>query len=338
VPPGAAPLAAPPPGGGRAAATSAATLVGTAVTLGLGLVVAIALLVSGDVPGDYFSSTGFQINVFSLAVLAPPLALLVTWDEYDLSVIGGAALGGIICANVVDDPGSDILPGLLVAAIVGAVAGAAVGLVRWVTGAHSALVSLGAGTLMAGIAFQIGPGNQGLRFGTLDGAGLPIAFTVVVVAAGVGLALLFAPRAGEPTDRDHASPHPRVVAGFALSGLAAGVFGALFAARAGFLQPGQTSIALVLGFTAVAVAGAVRGSGVVAPLAAVPAAAVTMMLADAAPINGWNQGERDLILGGVFVVTVALAQGLRRLLSAGERPAVQPPTAPLAPTWAPPPR
>ena len=234
MPPSATPpVARPIPGRGGTAGTPATTLIGTAVTLGLGLVVAIALLVYGDVPSDYFSSTGLQINAFSLAVLAAPLALLVSWDEYDLSVIGGDALGGIVCANIVDDPGSDLLPGVLVAAIVGMVAGAAIGLVRWLTGAHSALVTLGAGSLLTGISFQVGSDPRGLPLGSLDDAGLPVALAVVVVGAGAGLAVLFASTAGGPADRDPAKPHPRVVAGFALSGLGAAVYGALFAAARG---------------------------------------------------------------------------------------------------------
>ena len=255
MPPGAHPLARPPSRTPLAGGTSPTTLVGTVITFAFGLVVAIALLASGDVPGDYFSSTGFLVNVFTLAVLAGPLALLVSWDEYDLSVIGGATLGGIVCANVVDDPGSAILTGVVAAAIVGAVAGATIGLVRWLTGAHSALVTLGAGALMTGVAFQLFPDSQGLRTGSLDGAGLPIALTVVVVGAGAGLAALLGSTSARPADHDPATPHPRVIAGFALSGLGAAVFGALFAARLGFVQPGQTGYVLVLGFTAVAIAG-----------------------------------------------------------------------------------
>ncbi len=226
-------------------------------------------------------------------------------------------------------------------------AGATIGLVRWLTGAHSALVTLGAGALMTGVAFQLFPDSQGLRTGSLDGAGLPIALTVVVVGAGAGLAALLGSTSARPADRDPATPHPRVIAGFALSGLGAAVFGALFAARLGFVQPGQTGYVLVLGFTAVAIAGTVRGSGIVAPLAAVPAAAVATMLSDAAPINGWNQGERDIVLGVVFVVTVAIAHGLRKLMSGGERapapivvpaPVVVPaPGGPPSPAWGPPP-
>ncbi len=159
----------------------------------------------------------------------------------------------------------------------------------------------------------------------LDGSGLPILLAAFVVGAAAALATTLRSNDGPGAALGAASsPGPRVIVGFALSGLGAAATGSLFAARAGFVQPGQTSFLLVLGFTAVAVAGVVRGSGIVAPLVAIPGAVIATLLADSASIHGWNSGERDVILGAVFVVTVAIAWGLHRVLAP---PATSFPTA-----------
>jgi ribose/xylose/arabinose/galactoside ABC-type transport system permease subunit len=299
-------------------------LIGSVVTLALGLVVALGLLATSDLPGDYYTSTPLQISVFSLIVLAAPLALLVAWGEFDLSVAGAAALGATVASGVADGPDGAVAGGVLVAALVGALAGGVLGLVRWLTRAHPALLSFGAGTLLTGIALWSGPGMQGDRMAVLDGSGLPILLAVFVVGAAAALAATLRADDGAGTGLGAtSSPGPRVIVGFALSGLGAAVAGSLFAARAGYVQPGQTSYLLVLGFTAVAVAGVVRGGGIVAPLVAIPGAVIATLLSDSAPINGWSSGERDVILGAMIVVTVALAWGLQRVLA---RPATTFPT------------
>ena len=122
MPPGAHPLARPPSRTTLAGGTSPTTLVGTVITLAFGLVVAIACWRPVTSPVTTSARQGFLVNVFTLAVLAGPLALLVSWDEYDLSVIGGATLGGIVYARRRRRPGSAILPGVVAAVSVGGMA------------------------------------------------------------------------------------------------------------------------------------------------------------------------------------------------------------------------
>lgn len=306
---------------------AAGTIVGSALTMGIGLLVAVVLFVNGDGPGEYFGRSAFQSTVAALAMLAAPIALLVAWDEIDLSMIGTVALGTALYAEMGDDGAAGALAA---ASAAGVAIGAAVGAVRWLTGAHPALVSLAAGVLVTGIAFEVGDddGFSGAPARPIDGQGLPMGLMVVVVLLATVLAVVLA---RDPADVRAAAPHPRVVLGFALTGLAGCLYGAVLAGIFAFAAPGQVSIEVFIVFTTVAVAGVVRASGLIAPLLAVPAAAIVTVLSDSVSFNGWSRGEHELVLGGVFLVTLVVGQGLARLLGSGSTPAGAPAPGP-APT------
>jgi len=319
------------------------TLVGSAITLGLGAVVAIGLLASGDMASDYFSGDHFLTFAVTLAVAAAPVALLLSWDEIDLSGFGTVALGSYVYAEVGD---GSVPVGLIAAALAGLVIGAVIGVVRWLTEAHSALVTLGAGTLLSGVALAVGPGQQGVSVdeARIDGLGLPLLAMLVVVGVAVLLAVLFhqadggtpsvppvsaapgapggvyAPVPAAPVAPGSGRAGLRVLPGFALTATAGMLFGALQAGTVGFYWVGITTLAPTLVFAAVAIAGVVRGSGPFAPLVAIVGSGVVVLIQDATRFNGWEAGEQQLVLGALFVVCTAIAYGLRRVLTPANRP------------------
>lgn len=308
----------PPPGGPGPRPSSgdtevASTLVGSTITLVLGAVVALVLFVVGDVPSDYFGNASFQSLAATLAAVAAPVALLLSWDEFDLSIVGTVSLGSYLFVELSDD---SVVPALVVVGIVGLASGAAIGVVRWLTGAHSALVSLGGGILLSGVAVMNMP-PEGIRSESrIDGQALAIVSTIAVVGLTVAVALLM--HTSRPAGPSAATPGPRVVAGFAVSGLAGTLFGAFLVGSQGFFTLGLDSFVLVLVFTTVAVAGAVRDSGVIAPLAVVPAALIVMIINDSVRLfSDWDKRVDQVVLGCLFVACVAIANGLRRALARG---------------------
>jgi len=291
------------------------TLIGSAVTLVLGAVVAVVLLGLADVPSDYFSSDFLRVSTLALAAAAAPVALLVAWGEIDLSSLGTVAVGGHIYVELSED---GVVPGLVVAAVVGVAVGLAIGLVRWLSGAHAALVSLAAAAVTAGVVLMLNSSGPSLAGGRIDGIGLPIVVMVATTGLAVGLAILFstvgsAPAAGSPAG----AAGSRVVPAFALSGMAASCFGALMAGTQGAYGFGYGADVrvLVLVFTAVAVGGVVRGSGPVAPLVAALGALVVVLIQDATLFHNWDLGSDQVALGGLFAVCLLVANVLRRILT-----------------------
>lgn len=338
------PGAHPTPPGPRPSPTS--TLAGSGITLSLGAVVAIVLLSTGDGPPDYFGMDSVRIVLLAVAMLAAALGHLVSRDEYDLSIFGVAAMGSYVYAEVDSD---SALAGLLPALVVGALVGAAIGLVRWLTQAHSALISLGAGSLIAAIALRWGPGPAGsqLTRGALDGPGLTVLALVVVAGAAVGLAVLdqsrHTSRAGAPGAVDAPGrPGPDVILGFALTGLAAALYGAFVTGAQGYHLGATGTWVLMLPFAGVAIGGVVRGSGPWAPLVAAAGGTIAVLVRDAALFNDWRRGEEEIALGVLFVVCVVVAHGVRRLMTfrsrtpMGPAPPVGPPSAGQFPMGPPP--
>ncbi len=343
-PPGPVGPARPPSGAG-----AIGTLLGSAITLGLGAVVTLSLFVSADAPDSYLSDDFFLMMVATLAAAAAPVALLLAWDEFDLSGFGAAALGGYLYAEVGD--GAVVL-GLFAAAVAGLAIGAVVGVVRWLTGAHSALVTFGAGVVLVGFAQRIGPGASGMSLGggRIDNAGLPFFVMLVVVGVAVLLAVLFrgddeasAPVAGAPAApggpagpagagatyaptpgptgarRAPGLAGPRVIPGFALSVMGATLFGALQVGAGGFYAVGYFPLVPILVFTAVAVGGVVRGSGFLAPLTATVAAVMVVIIQDATRFHAWKPGNQELLFGVLIVACASLSYGLRRIMRPAAR-------------------
>lgn len=307
------------------------SLVASAITIVLGAVVAFSFFFGDDGEFDILTEDFFITTVATLVLLAAPVALLLSWDEVDVSALGTATLGMAIYA----DTDGGIGP-MLTVAVVGIVIGAVVGLVRWATRAPSALVSLAGGAVASAIAFQIFDGGmQGARVGDFDPQWFSVLAALVVVAAGVGLALVAAllrrpaPVAALGDPPAAGRPHVGVVAGFALAGGAACLSGAVQAGLYGFAQVTMFSTSMLVSlFAAVAIAGVTRKSGLLAPVLAIVGAFLVAVL-ELAGRPGPFDSDRDLALAGLLAAGVAIAHGLARISDGRDGP--RPHHAPGAP-------
>jgi len=323
-PAGAPPFAGPPPGAGvpwagppfRPAAGGGELgpqqLVGPAVTLVLGWIVALAMYVSApDVPGSFLGDRVVPYAMI-LAALAVPVALLFAWGEVDLSAFGTVPFAAWVYTEVGD---SGVVVGLVAAAVACGAVGLCLGLVRWATRAPAAFVSLAAGFMLQAVAFkQIGvQGAVRLEDGIIDGSGLPVlaglGFTALTVAAALTLRRPAVDVPGAP------SWGPGVVAGFGLSGAAAGTYGAMTVGLTGAAVAADGSNVLLLLFCAVAIGGVVRGNRLVGPIAAVLGALATQLLLDAGMIRGWEFFDTRLLIAILLTVCLLIAHGLHRALA-----------------------
>ena len=309
------------------------SVVGSAITLTLGLVVAFTFYFGDDGRFDLFTEDAFLTMVASLALLAAPVALLLSWDEFDVSALGTTVLGMVIYAEMDGGLGS-----VLAAAFAGAAFGAVVGLARWLTRAPSGIVSLAGGAVASAVALKLFDGGmQGMRVDDLDVVWVAGVLMVVVVGAAMGLALV-APLlggrsvAGTAADTSGGRPHVGVVLGFALSGLAGCAYGALQTAVYGFAQPNFfSSYLLVTLFAAVAVGGATRHSGFLAPVVTIPGAFLAIVLTTGGRTGPFDS-DRDLALAGLLAATVLIAHGLARVSDrSGSRGGGAVPFAPSGP-------
>jgi hypothetical protein len=332
------------PMGSRSRATSLRPELPVAivVTLGLTWVVTLTLfLTADDRPDDYLGGR-YLPQAAMLVLVVAPVALLFSRGEYDLSLIGTAPLGLYLYAEVAD---GNVLAGLLVSAGVGLAIGAAVGVLRLLTRAPSALLTIATGFVVQAIAYKLtlhldgaSPGGIGFLVGSTDsqlgGSGWLVTTALVAVAFAVSLAVL--PGWGAAGQR----PGPTIVAGYALSACAASTAAAFLLA-----VPSHEENVVVGGeqwlpmLTAIAVAGAVVARGLVGPLAGAGAALAVALLADIPLLREWDDGfvDRNLLLAGTFAVCLLVTYGLRRILVPATDPGTLAATGPLPPPGPPPP-
>lgn len=316
-------------------ALAVGTLVPPAVTLVLGWVVALVLyLGAGDTPGQLLTDRVVP-SALVLAALAAPVALLFAWGEMDLSALGMLPFAGYIYAEV---GGDGVVVGLLAATAAGVAIGGVLGLVRWLTRAPSAALSLGVGFVLQAVTLKL-VGTPGMRLedGIVDGSGLPALAAIGFMSLTVGAAVTFRslrPAGGEVGSA--AGPlGVEVVVGFALSGAAAGAYGALNAGMLRTVVPNGLSL-LLLVLCAVAVGGVVRGNRLVGPLAAVAAAGAVQLLAVSVTLRAWEASDQQLLLASVLGVGLLISHGLARLIGIQRDtgPVVAAPPPPTA--WGPP--
>jgi ribose/xylose/arabinose/galactoside ABC-type transport system permease subunit len=291
-------------------------LVGPAVTLGLGWIVALVVYFgAGDVPSSYLGDSVVPFAL-TLAALAAPVALLLAWGEVDLSAFGMLPFAGYVYAEVSD---SGVLLGLVAAGAAGLLIGAVVGVVRWATRAPSAVVSLGAGFVLQAVAFTLLGDESPLRTlveGHVSGSGLPLLAALGFTAVTVAVAVALRGRGGhEPAGGPRG---PEVVVGFGLSGAAAATYGALVAGMTGAVTLTDGSSLLLTLFAAVAVGGVVRGNRIVGPITAALGAIAVQLILSGGALREWDFGDRNLAIAALLALCLVLAHALARLVSAPE--------------------
>ena len=335
-PPG--PFPAPParPASAVTDAVTAVTLVPPAVTLVLGWAVALVLYSSaGDVPGEFLGDRVVP-SALLLAALAAPLALLLSWGELDLSALGMLPFAGYIYTEA--SGGGSVAAGLLAATAAGVAIGAAVGLARWLTRAPSAVLSLVVGFVLQAVTLkQLDAGAMRVvEDGVVDGSGLPAlaAIGCVALTVTVAAAVALGRPAGDDVGTAGGPPGAAVVAGFAISGAAAGAYGALSAGMVRAVVPNGLVVLLTV-LCAVAIGGVVRGNHLIGPLAAAAGAGAAQLLAVSAVLRAWELGDQQLLVASMLAACLLVAHGLDRLLRltlTAHPPATSPlPQAPVFP-------
>jgi ribose/xylose/arabinose/galactoside ABC-type transport system permease subunit len=352
------PAAGPWTGPGSGSGPSREHLVPSAVTLALGCVVALAMhLSAGDVPERYLGDNVLPFGL-ALAALAAPVALLVSWGEVDLTSFGMFPFAGYVYSELGD---SGVLIGLLAAGMAGLAVGATIGVLRWLTRAPSAVLTLGAAFVLQAVTFELvgGPDMRPLDDGVVDGWGLSLVAALMFTALSAGVAIGLGRAAGDGDGdgrgdgggRPTGGPRPEVIVGFGLSGAAAATYGALAAAMTQVVSIGGSDNLLLMVFCAVAIAGAVRGNTLVAPIAAAIGALATQLLIASSILKGWEPSSQQLMVASVLVACLLIAHALHRVLGARPRaiptasPAPPPPplgaavgSAPPPAPWPPPPQ
>lgn len=299
-------------------------LVGSAITLAFTWIVALGLfLTADDRPDSYVGEQLLQRGALLVLIVAP-VAVLVSQREYDFSLSGTAPLGAYIYFELAD---SGVGLALLACAGAGLMVGAVIGLVRVLTDAPSALVTLAAALLVQGIAFKLESGSDLTSLGTsqlqegfLGGAGWMVGSALVMLSLAVLVSLVPAGGSDGGEERPERRPGPTIVVAFALSCLAGSLFGGLAIASprssTGTILNVDSNMLLLM-FTAVAVGGVVAGSGRFSPVAGAVAAPAVVMLADVPSLRNWEGGFVDemVLVGAVFLACLVVAHAARRLVT-----------------------
>lgn len=310
------------------------TLVPPAVTLVLGWSVALGLYVTAsDVPSGLLTDRVVP-SALILAALAGPVALLFAWGEVDLSALGMLPFAGYVYTEV---GGDGVVVGLLAAVAAGLAIGAAVGLLRWLTRAPSAVLSLAVGFILQAATVKHLDGGQvrAVEEGVVDGSGLPALAAIGFISLTVAVAVAFGRPAGPDVGTAARPRGGQVVVGFAMSGAAAGAYGALNAGMVRAVAPNGLLLLLSV-LCAVAIGGVARGNRLVGPLAAAAGAGAVQLLAISGVLRGWEPGDQQLLVASVLGACLLVSHGLDRLL--GDPLAAQAglPAPPPAAAWAPP--
>lgn len=331
-------MPAPQPPATGMSGLSLAHFLAPAVTLGVSLLVGLGVFFSADAPDGFFVDR-FMPYAALLAALAAAVGLLLSWNELDLSALGILALAGHIYFDMSD---SNVAAAVLVSALAGLFVGTVIGVLRWLTRAPAGVLSLAGGVVASTFYVQLrdlgDPRGAISGLGTIDGPWVHILTAVVFVTVAVVLgALLGRPRSGGSEGHADSEPGLRVIAGFALSGVAAGVVGAVFLGWQSFGPPSQhwgvhASLWLLPIFAAVAIGGVLRGSWFIAPLGAASGAVAAALLNDGGRLHGWDVSTVELLLVGFLLGSLVVSYGLHRVLNGsvmGQTPAAPPPNQPV---------
>ncbi|MGU7772595.1 ABC transporter permease [Burkholderia sp. MR1-5-21] len=289
------------------------------------LAVAAALGVPGFASGGNLSDIGLQIAM--LVVIAMPMTLVILSEGLDLSVGAVLSLGGVVFAQTLAT-GAGVVPALLAAAGVGALAGGVNGTLVARLGLPPFVVTLGMLGIARGIALVLTDGNAvvvatpsvaGLYASSI--AGIPFPIVCALAAWALTHLLLYHTKFGTYVfaiggNRDAltlAGVNAKVfhVAIYVLSGLFAGLAALLLVGRMNAAEP-NAAIGIEFDAIAAVVLGGTsfeRGDGW---LTGTVLGVVTIgMLRNALNLLG-VESSLQVVSVGVLVLLVILVDSLRK--------------------------
>jgi ribose transport system permease protein len=271
-------------------------------------------------------------EVGPLAVVAIGETLVIVTAGFDISVGAVAALSSVAAALAVNAAGP---VGLLSAPAVGAVCGAATGLVITKLSVQPIIATLGAMLVARGFALiasggiqtvMLDPGRDVLWLGYGHLLGIPVTFVIVIAVAIAATALLDRLRLGRrllmigsnarsamligvPVTRS-------IVTAYALCGLLAGVAGMMFVGRANAGLPTEGYGLELQAIAAAVMGGAALTGGVGWPPFALIGAIFIQTLVNGLNLAGLPPFVVELAMGAIIVFAGLLDFAIRRLTAA----------------------
>jgi ribose transport system permease protein len=295
----------------------------------LPLAVVIALAVFFSVATDSFATlrnfSAITGQAGTLLIVCLGSTFVILMGSIDLSVGAVVLLVGALSVTVLNafDIGLGVIP---LAALFGALLGAANGLVYAYGRIPSFVVTLGSLSIFTGIALQILEGRA-IQFTSPDfeqvaiGQLIPrlpnialcalVAWAAVVVLAGRTRfgRYMYIIGGGETVARTSGIPVRRYkIYAFALSGLLAGLGAALAVARLGAAGPSLGSDLLLNSLAAIVVGGTSLAGGVGGPQRTLIGVLIIAILDNGLNLMGVSQYTQMVIKGAVVVIAVLVSQ------------------------------
>ncbi len=267
------------------------------------------------------TSMAFQFPEFAILALATTIAMLT--GGIDLSVVGIANLSAIVAATILTQAGGPeagalVLPAMLAALAVGAVAGLVNGIAIAVFGLPAILATLGTGLVFTGIAVAITggsavmglpPGIAWIGNGTVYGIPVPL---ILFALLALGLSLLLT-RTGFGIKVQMFGANPLaarfaavnvtslLIRVYVLSGTLAAIAGLVVMSRANSAKADYGSSYLLLAIL-IAVLGGVNPYGGYGRIIGVVLAVLTMQfLSSGLNMVGVSNFARELIWGTLLI-------------------------------------
>ena len=309
------------------------TEVGPVAFLGLtiALFVVIPWINNGTIVGDFDFFNGLQ-TFATTGLLAIGLALTMIIGEFDLSVIGSYAFGGLVAVQAGQD--HPIL-GLVSGVAAGLVAGLIQGAIVARLGISSVPVTLGGLLLLLGLTYHLSDGKNvsfedigfGLKlddqvlgiFSIRSGVTILVAALLVVVLAWTATGRLFRAIGGDrEASRTVGLPVTGVVlAAFSLSGALSALGGAMSAFALASAQPSIGFAPLTFGVTAALIGGVTLSGGRGSIVGVTAAAAALSLIQGVFQVLVLPVYYTDVIMGALLVfVAGTQAPGMRAQIAA----------------------
>ncbi|MEF2070115.1 ABC transporter permease [Consotaella aegiceratis] len=281
-----------------------------------------------------FASTANVANLVqqmaTLAIVATAATLVMTINEFDLSVGYSASLAAVICF-ILFGAGQPVAIAVAAALLVGVAAGVGNGVLVARFGVPSFIATLALGTVLSGLAFGLSGGQslfqsvpagfKALARGSI--LGIPVLALWIVAVLGVTAFVLsqseFGRRiraiggnvraarlAGLPVTRD-------IIVTFAAAGGLSALAGLLLAARLGSVQHTMGEPLLLPGYAAVFIGTTASSTGSPSVGGTLLGVAITGVLVNGMTIVGVEPFVQRILTGVLIIIAVLM----RRLVRAG---------------------
>lgn len=296
----------------------------------------IVLFVYLSIASDHFATAD---NLFNVGVQVAVTALIAIGETFviisagiDLSVGSLSALAGVLGASAIAQHGFPVVPGILIALLVGAVTGLFNGILVTFAGLAPFIATLGMLSVARGLVYVntnatavFGLPNGFLYLGQGQVGGIPIPIIVLIVVAILGHLVLTRTRLGRYAYAIGSNPDAARLSGipvrrylnflYIISGLLAGLGGIMAMSRVGSGQP-NFGLGLELDAIAAAVIGGTSlfgGEGTI--VGTLIGAFLIALIRNGAVLLSINTFVQSIIIGCIIWLAVFWDQLRRRRIA-----------------------